>query len=71
MWNRIKNCKDVDAYCRFIDDAWEEYTFIFQLEATRVNFPAEMIWVRFWAIFRIIWIVSWRYTCSTPIAEIP
>lgn len=21
-WNRVKNQKDIDAYCQFIDDAW-------------------------------------------------
>lgn len=50
-WNRIKNHKDPELYCRFIDDAWEEYTFIFTLESTRISFPSDMVWVSFGLFF--------------------
>ncbi len=30
----------MDKYCDIIDEAWEEYTSIFELELTKINFPA-------------------------------
>lgn len=38
-WYKIKSQRDADKYCDAIDEAWEEYTSIFKLEWTRVNFP--------------------------------
>ena len=51
-WNSIKNAKD-EEYMDYIDESWETYQSIFELEWARVNFPPSMTWDYFDNFLRV------------------